>query len=161
MGRKETFPTVKNRWHITADNLGSTLSYPGTRLAISSTTTSLSSPLRTMFTTTRRTPTCNHSANNCCNKECQLATLIILPAEPRGRAVLVVGLRQSLACWDCGFESHQGHGCLCLVSVVYCQVEVSMTGRSLVQRSPIEYVCVCVCECNQVRQKSSTPAVSV
>jgi hypothetical protein len=31
-----------------------------------------------------------------------------------------------------------GHGCLFLVSVLFCQVEVSATGRSLVQRSPIE-----------------------
>ena len=29
-----------------------------------------------------------------------------------------------------------GHGCLPLVSVVCCQVEVSVTGRSIVQRSP-------------------------
>ena len=29
-----------------------------------------------------------------------------------------------------------------LVSVVCCQEEVSATGRSLVQRSPTEYVCV-------------------
>ena len=21
--------------------------------------------------------------------------------------------RSALECWDCGFESHQGHGCLC------------------------------------------------
>jgi hypothetical protein len=50
-----------------------------------------------------------------------------------------VGLRP-LACWDCGFESRRGHGCLSLVSVVCCQVEVSATGRSLVQRSPTECV---------------------
>jgi hypothetical protein len=31
-----------------------------------------------------------------------------------------------------------GHGCLSLVSVVCCQVEVSTTGWSLVQRSPTE-----------------------
>jgi hypothetical protein len=31
------------------------------------------------------------------------------------------------------------HGCLSLVSVVCCQVEVSATGCSLVQRSPTEY----------------------
>jgi hypothetical protein len=31
-----------------------------------------------------------------------------------------------------------GHGCLSLVSVVCCQVEVSATGWSLVQRSPTE-----------------------
>jgi hypothetical protein len=43
-----------------------------------------------------------------------------------------------LACWDCGFESRLGHGCLSLLSVVCCQVEVSATGWSLVQRSPTE-----------------------
>jgi hypothetical protein len=32
-----------------------------------------------------------------------------------------------------------------LVSVVCCQGEVSATDQSLVQRSPPEYVCVCVC----------------
>jgi hypothetical protein len=31
-----------------------------------------------------------------------------------------------------------GHGCLSVVSVVCCQVEVSATGRSLAQRSPTE-----------------------
>jgi hypothetical protein len=35
----------------------------------------------------------------------------------------------------CRFESHQVHGCLILMSVVCCQVEVSAKGRSLVQRS--------------------------
>jgi len=34
-----------------------------------------------------------------------------------------------------------------VVSVVCCQVEVSATGRSLVQRSSTEGVCVCVCVC--------------
>ena len=43
-----------------------------------------------------------------------------------------------LACWDCGFESLLGHDRLSLVSVVCCQVEVSATGLSLVQRSPNE-----------------------
>ena len=37
-----------------------------------------------------------------------------------------VGLRP-LACCDRGFESHRGHGCLSVVSVVYCPVEVSAT----------------------------------
>ena len=32
-----------------------------------------------------------------------------------------------------------GHGRLSLVYVVYCQVDVSATGRSLVQRSPTEH----------------------
>jgi hypothetical protein len=37
-----------------------------------------------------------------------------------------------------GFESRRGDGCLPFVSVVCCQVEVSATGRSFVQRSPTE-----------------------
>jgi len=45
----------------------------------------------------------------------------------------------------CGFESRRRHGCLSLVNVVFCQVEVSATDRSLVQRSPTDFVCVCVC----------------
>jgi hypothetical protein len=40
--------------------------------------------------------------------------------------------------WDFGFESLRQHGCLPLVGVVCCQVEVSATGRSLVQRSPTD-----------------------
>jgi hypothetical protein len=46
-----------------------------------------------------------------------------------------VGL-QPLTCWDCSFESRWGHGCLSLVSVLCCQVEVSALGWSLVQRVP-------------------------
>ena len=54
-----------------------------------------------------------------------------------------VGLRP-LACWDCGFESHRGHGCLSVVSVVCCQVEVSATRWSLIQRSPTYVARRCV-----------------
>jgi len=43
-----------------------------------------------------------------------------------------------LACWDHGFESHRRHGCLSVVSVMCCQVEVSATSSSLVQRSPTD-----------------------
>jgi len=43
-----------------------------------------------------------------------------------------------LTCWDRVFESHQGHGCLSGVSVVCCQLEVSKTSWSLVQRSPTD-----------------------
>ena len=50
----------------------------------------------------------------------------ILIADPSGPAVYGVGLRP-LACWDCGFESHRGHGYRSVVSVVCCQVEVSAT----------------------------------
>jgi hypothetical protein len=60
------------------------------------------------------------------------------------------GLRRGdlrpLACWDYGMKFRRGHGCLSVVSVVCCQVEVSATGWSLVQRSPT--VCV-VSECNR------------
>jgi hypothetical protein len=35
-------------------------------------------------------------------------------------------------------KSHRGHGCLSLVSVVCCHVEVSATNWSLVQRSPTD-----------------------
>jgi len=45
---------------------------------------------------------------------------------PSGRVVLTAGLRP-LACWECGFESCRGHGCLSVVSVVSCQVEVCAT----------------------------------
>jgi len=61
---------------------------------------------------------------------------------PGGRAVSGVGLRP-LACWDCGFEPRREHGCPSLVSVVCCQIEVSATGRPLVEGSPTECV-VCV-----------------
>jgi hypothetical protein len=59
------------------------------------------------------------------------------PPIPVAARTKALGLRP-LACWDCGFESRRGHGCLSLVSVVCCLVEVSATGRSLVQRSPTE-----------------------
>jgi len=63
-----------------------------------------------------------------------------------GRPALGLDLRP-LACWDCGFGAHRWHGCLSVVGVVCCQVEVSASGRSLVQRSSIE--CVCVSECDR------------
>jgi hypothetical protein len=49
------------------------------------------------------------------------------------------------ACWDCVFESRREQGCLCVVNVVFCQVEVSATGWSFIQRSPTECgVCLSV-----------------
>ena len=60
-----------------------------------------------------------------------------LPAGPSGRAVWGVGLRP-LVCCDRGFESHPGLGCLSVVIVVCCQVEVSATDWSFVQRSPTD-----------------------
>jgi len=46
---------------------------------------------------------------------------------------------QPLASWDCGFEFHREHGCLSFVNIVCCQVEVCVSGWSLVRRSPIEF----------------------
>lgn len=48
-----------------------------------------------------------------------------------------MGLRP-LVYWDCGFESCRGHGCLSLVNVLFCQVEVSASGWSPIQRSHTE-----------------------
>jgi hypothetical protein len=41
-------------------------------------------------------------------------------------------------------ESRRGHGCLFVVSVVCCQVEVSATSSSLIQRSPTDCEVSCV-----------------
>jgi hypothetical protein len=37
---------------------------------------------------------------------------------------------------DCGSQSRRGYRCLFLVSVVFCQVEVTESGLSLIQRNP-------------------------
>ena len=57
----------------------------------------------------------------------------------RSPASLLLGLRLRIP-----------SGCLSVVTVVCCKVEVSETGRSLVQRSPIERVFVI--ECHQIQQ---------
>ena len=48
------------------------------------------------------------------------------PADPSDRAVQGVGVRP-IACWDCGFESRRGRGCLSFVGVLSRQVEVSVS----------------------------------
>jgi len=55
-----------------------------------------------------------------------------------GSAVQGVGLKLFDFC-DSGFVCRRGRGCLSLVSVVCCQVEVPASGRLLAQRSPTEY----------------------
>jgi hypothetical protein len=60
---------------------------------------------------------------------------VFIDAGPSGRAVLDL---RPLACWDRGFESPPRHKYLSVVIVVCCQVEVSATSWSLVQRSPTE-----------------------
>jgi hypothetical protein len=59
----------------------------------------------------------------------------------RGRSQWPRRLRLSLrplAYCDHGFESHRGYGCSSVVCVACCQVEVSATSWSLVQRSPTD-----------------------
>jgi hypothetical protein len=71
-------------------------------------------------------------------------------ADPSGRAVSGLGLRPS-ACWDRGFESHRGHGCLsCTVFVL------SSTGlcNGPIPRSEESYRLWCVSECDQVKIKT-------
>jgi hypothetical protein len=68
-------------------------------------------------------PCCNHTSNYVA----RITKLLV-----KG-----VGL-QPFACWDRGFESHPGHGCLSVVSVVCCRVEVFATDWSFVQRSPTD-----------------------
>jgi len=46
---------------------------------------------------------------------------------------------------------------MCLVRVVCCQGEVSVTGRSFVERNPTECVCVCVCVSLSVIRCNSNP----
>ena len=53
--------------------------------------------------------------------------IALLKADPGAALSNVWGVRP-FACWKSGFESHRGHGCLSLVSVVCCQVEVSEEG---------------------------------
>ena len=65
-------------------------------------------------------------------------------ADLSGRAVWARVCGRSLV-WDCGFESRRGQGCLSLVNAFCCHVEVSATGRSLVQRRPTDSgVLLCV-----------------
>jgi hypothetical protein len=57
--------------------------------------------------------------------------LVPIPVVARSKA-------RPLACWDCGFESRRGPEYLSVVSVACCQVEFSVSGWSLAQRSPTE-----------------------
>ena len=76
---------------------------------------------------------------------------LVLPVRwPRGLGV------RPLACWDCGFESHQGNGPFSVVSVVCCQVEVSATSWSLIQSCRLWCVVVCDLETSWMRKPWST-----
>jgi len=53
----------------------------------------------------------------------------ILDKEGFGQSRWPRGLRP-LACWECGFGSRRGHGCLSLVTVVCCQRSLRRTVHS-------------------------------
>jgi hypothetical protein len=56
---------------------------------------------------------------------------IIMHNQTARRSQWPRGLRSgsaALACWDCGFESRRGHGCLFFVDVACFQIKVSASG---------------------------------
>jgi len=63
---------------------------------------------------------------------------VILKSNQCNLPVPVAARSKALACCDRGFESHPGLGCLCVVSVVCCQVDVTVTDWSFVQMSPTD-----------------------
>jgi len=69
-----------------------------------------------------------------CLKQCPLCLNSCKSQCPRGLRRWSAPARL-LGLW---FRIPPGHGCLSVVSVVCCQVEVAATSWSLVQRSPIE-----------------------
>jgi hypothetical protein len=68
------------------------------------------------------------------------------------------GLRL-IACWDCGFESRRGTWFSVSCECVLCQVEVSATGRSSVQRSPSDCGCGIVCDVETSVMRRTWPAL--
>ena len=97
----------------------------------------------------------------CCvtRNRIRFCTCVTSCTDYSGQAVRGVGLGP-LAFWDCGFEFGRGHRCLSVVSVVFCQVEASATGRSLVQR--LSTVCgVSECDCEASKMSSPGPLGTV
>jgi hypothetical protein len=87
-----------------------------------------------------------------------LRSITVLSNPSQWPCNLRVGL-QPLPCWDCGFESYRGHGCLSFVSVVCCQVQVSASGSATVQRSPVGcHVSECYHEASTVMRPWPTRA---
>jgi hypothetical protein len=66
---------------------------------------------------------------------------------------------RSIASWNFGFKTCRGHRYLSLVSVVFCQMEVSATSRSLVQRSHTLPWCVILCDLQTSRIRRPWPAL--
>jgi hypothetical protein len=66
------------------------------------------------------------------NLNYKFVPVFILYADTNGRAVKAWFLRP-FDCWDCGFETRRGHGCLSLVNDVCCEAQISASARSLIQ----------------------------
>jgi hypothetical protein len=88
------------------------------------------------------------SAASCCAYSQQLQQLHCL----HSRCPSVRPARSRASCSVTGIAGSNPTGGMpaCLLSVVRCQVEVSATGRCLVQCSPTARACVCVCVCVRV-----------
>ena len=78
---------------------------------------------------------------------------------PRGLKRRSAGPRWGIA----GSNPAEGHGCLSLVSVVCCQVEVCAMGRLLVQRIPTEHLSVSlnVTKCNSSALRSQEVYIDI
>jgi hypothetical protein len=61
-----------------------------------------------------------------------------------------------LSCWDCGFESRPGHGCLSLMSVACCHIEVSAFGLITRQEESYRVWYVCDREASIMRRRWPT-----
>jgi len=84
-------------------------------------------------------------------------------AYPSDRAIQSVVLRP-FDCWVTGLNAAGGRKeGLSLLSVVFCKVELSGAGRSLVRRSAVDCVCVYVCDpdTSAMRNPEPTRAVEV
>jgi len=86
----------------------------------------------------------------------------------RKSSVILIPVPVRFNSWVCGrsltgisgWNPAGGHGCLSLVNAVRCQIQLFARGRSLVQRSPSECVCVCVIKYDEVQQYPSTITMS-
>jgi hypothetical protein len=83
------------------------------------------------------------------------------------RSQWLCGLRRGssaarlLGSWVRKKISHRGHGCLSLVSVVCCQVEVFATSWSLVQGSPTDCGVSQMCVTMKPRRNEEAQAIQV
>jgi hypothetical protein len=80
----------------------------------------------------------------------------ILCADPYGRTVEGEGL-QPMAFWHCGFDSRQTVD-VCLFWMLFCQVEISATGRPRAKQS-YQLWCVIACDLEPSPMRRARPAL--